>query len=993
MVQIQIGGSFLLTLLIGSVAAHMAHQKSSKLQFFNFLTAVKKAIESGEGIGSLELNEPELRYLAPNAVRLPGLGDAHRFLRLTELMDGADPAVEIGEELRQPHPVPDGELIQQIADYVAELAETAQSPASDNEAESRREQAGQQLEQLGRALGYAQRSGNREQTELLESLLSAVPADSHYRPDPLRLTDAFTYHDTELFRHMVTTHPDAARYREELFNPGENEAYTQLLESGGAEEGRILMSILPEEDIQGMVTWADLMLWKPPGGHFARGVMESYPVTAIGNNRHQDQCVLFLALEHGRDDLVNALLEHHKDDVCALLDRDHFSPITSMITGSRPEMVKHLIDTLLESEADQWPLDALNDIVFRTHMLAGENDLFEYLLNKLEEHDLINEQNKQLKALYIDHDTPTVALTHAYFGSYFMGKTPDTHKLRYELEKAYGAGRPDIATVYEEAYPEAFEAVWQEYQKDPKCFGPKGYVNLLEAFPERALELIASNDYAAVTEYLESLPADVALLVAALPEEHRQIVMDRLPSHLQHSVTQYQHGEIDENGIKARYGSWKAAFADDPAFVKNLSPLVKEQSPYGFNREVYDALLPLLETGEMIEGTFDVAPLNAYKLSVLFDNPRKACKFLDAHAPRESAQSIHDLMLFELPSEPAWDIEAWSNRMMAHGPTACRLLPLVPAIEKALYRQASEEAGIPFDRWTASRKQQNKVRDSIRNLDMDTMLEIAAAYAYEHSDKDPELARFCISVGAEEARFDETLRILEPFRPRPDENGRIDEAAIEAAAERSKKNIPEIHIDGAEIGVPGYRLDTVEASHPWNLWIGMLVNCCNYLGGATGHMAVAQTESPDARLLVITDRKGDPVAKMTTWISEDDNIVFNSWERLGAEYDRLCEPFALKAGLMLLQSEECQNADRVTLGTNRGNANFRRINDPETPKSPELGSADANEQYEVVTRERMKLAEIRLEEWTRKEMSEEQEKTPGTRFQFPKESSTSSRAA
>ncbi len=183
-----------------------------------------------------------------------------------------------------------------------------------------------------------------------------------------------------------------------------------------------------------------------------------------------------------------------------------------------------------------------------------------------------------------------------------------------------------------------------------------------------------------------------------------------------------------------------------------------------------------------------------------------------------------------------------------------------------------------------------------------------------------------------------------------------------------KKNTPAIDVDGKKIGFPGFHFKRLAADDPRNAFIGKIVNCCNYIGGATGEMAKAQIDHPDCSLYVLTNKEGNPIAKCTGWMSKAGNFTFNAWERLSPSYDKMCEPFLLAAAIQAMKDKPTIN--RVTLGTNKGKAAFQPIFDNETPTDERLSSNDANTQYEVATREKLKLAEVKLGTFGKKPATE-----------------------
>ncbi len=379
------------------------------------------------------------------------------------------------------------------------------------------------------------------------------------------------------------------------------------------------------------------------------------------------------------------------------------------------------------------------------------------------------------------------------------------------------------------------------------------------------------------------------------------------------------------------YREWKDKFGDAP-WLKDFSTLKK--NPHGFRYEVYAPLLPLMRTACRLEGNRDygAADTCAYKLASAFGDAQKAEQYLTKFAPRDSNQPIHDALLFEVPEKGKWNQEIWRQFGLRDGmgPRAMRLLSLAPKIEQKF-------AGKPCSQWGRRETHQFK------QFKIEDLVRIARKVGYTNSALATELADLCIQTGVEETVFEKARKLLEP-------------TAI------TEKRTPDINIDGGTVGFSGFHFRRVAATHPWNAFIGKLVNCCNYIGGATEAMAQAQINHPDCSLYVLTNRDNEPIAKCTGWISTKNNFVFNAWERLSPSYDKFCEPFLLAAAVAVLEKNPTIN--RVTLGRNKGSAAFPLISDPESPTEARIASADADVQYEVATRAGLEQVKQRLREFS-----------------------------
>ena len=394
--------------------------------------------------------------------------------------------------------------------------------------------------------------------------------------------------------------------------------------------------------------------------------------------------------------------------------------------------------------------------------------------------------------------------------------------------------------------------------------------------------------------------------------------------------------DIHIASLPTNHQLWKKHFKD-ASWLTELPDNIKEKSPDGFDIATYKSLLPAIDVARKIEGFFEAAETQSFKLAKLFTSPKKAEQYLAQAVQKDCQHAIHDALLFDLPKKGHFDKESWQQfaTRKGMGQATLKLLALAPRIEKAF-------AGKPSNEWN------DKTKHAFRQLTHEKLIDIAKDHAYSNSDKNPELAKLCVSLGVEEHYYEAARKLFENAPP--------------------TKNTPNINVDGTGLGFPGFHFKRLEATDPRCAFIGKMVNCCNYLGGFTETMAIAQVQHPDCSLYVLTNRDGEPVAKCTGWMSEKGNLVFNAWERLSSSYDKMCEPFLLAASIQAMKYDP--NINRVTLGTNKGNANFPPITDAEKPKAEETASGDSLQQYQIAAREKLKLATVKLAELSKKHRPE-----------------------
>ena len=148
---------------------------------------------------------------------------------------------------------------------------------------------------------------------------------------------------------------------------------------------------------------------------------------------------------------------------------------------------------------------------------------------------------------------------------------------------------------------------------------------------------------------------------------------------------------------------------------------------YGFNKTVYDALLPITELAYLIEANGNPAE-HAYKLAVMFADANDAFQYLSSGAFK-SFYPVHDACLFSIPdSPPAWNLEAWrtlalKNQNLATNKQFNRLLKEAQKIEvrlKTKFPEANQkklsELQAELEREEKPLKDQSAIRMKIKEL-------------------------------------------------------------------------------------------------------------------------------------------------------------------------------------------------------------------------------------------------------------------------------------
>lgn len=283
------------------------------------------------------------------------------------------------------------------------------------------------------------------------------------------------------------------------------------------------------------------------------------------------------------------------------------------------------------------------------------------------------------------------------------------------------------------------------------------------------------------------------------------------------------------------------------------------KSPFKFSGKVYEAILPLVTSAYQMENARN-PELGAYKLAVLFPNAQEAERYLDRYATEWNSlgnkRVMHDALLFKIPNNGVWNPNQWKDLVLKFGPAVSKYLGLAPKVETYIAEHALEFPKTPQE-----------------------LMEIVAQVHYGRAGEHPEFARVALQCGLSEETFNDGLRIIK---------------------KRSKASdlLPDIFIDGADIGHPTFYMEKLDANDPRGLVLGELTNCCQHLDDAGRPCAIHGFSSINGGFYVWkhkTKGKITPddtiVAQSWAWRGKDNALVFDSFERLAPTYDKLVQPF------------------------------------------------------------------------------------------------------
>lgn len=372
-------------------------------------------------------------------------------------------------------------------------------------------------------------------------------------------------------------------------------------------------------------------------------------------------------------------------------------------------------------------------------------------------------------------------------------------------------------------------------------------------------DLLEKNDYAVLKGMAADPKGDCCMLremIQLMPEEKRENICNIIG--LSATETSAILSDMPKHELWQVFGGknerWQSLLGKD-APDKTLA----EYSPYKFSPKIYEQTLPMMQQLCAIEGPQN-PELQAYKLAVLFPSMQEVERYLTHSATKWNMtgeeRPIHDSLTFSLPKTGLWDVNRWKDFALQFGPTVTKYFERLPDVERYM-----QEKKIAFPQNT----------HEFRFL--------VSSVAYERASERPDFALMALEVGLSEALFNQGLDILR------------DEI-------KTKDHLPQIMIDGKDIGQPNYYLTKLEVSDPKGLILGKLTNCCQSIGSEGEECAVHGMTSENGGFYVWKQKtKGaitsndKIVAQSWAWVGQKGELVFDSFERLGPAYNDLAKPF------------------------------------------------------------------------------------------------------
>lgn len=318
---------------------------------------------------------------------------------------------------------------------------------------------------------------------------------------------------------------------------------------------------------------------------------------------------------------------------------------------------------------------------------------------------------------------------------------------------------------------------------------------------------------------------------------------------------------------------------------------LRGESPYGFSIQGFKGIIGAAYHEALRSKTdFSQTLLPSYRLSVAFGNLDEVQKIIrKRNLP--SKTPIHDFGQFNLPQKGTWDIGAWRKVLAHHSGKGLHILHLAPRIEAYLGRPPA----------TLEEAEQTAVK-----------------CIYARATKFPELANLCHAYKRSEEQFEDYVRLL--------------------ARAKKRDHCPDVKITLSDLG---YDLERLAPGDPRGPLLGVITNCCQHLHGAAEECARAGVTHPDASFYII--KKNDRiVAQSFAWRTKT-SLVFDSFETLSDDYDKLCLPSLKAAAIKALELDP--SLLDVRLGTGGGTPTL------EIPKTKpvnwvqDLHGMDSSSQY------------------------------------------------
>jgi hypothetical protein len=360
--------------------------------------------------------------------------------------------------------------------------------------------------------------------------------------------------------------------------------------------------------------------------------------------------------------------------------------------------------------------------------------------------------------------------------------------------------------------------------------------------PDLIDEMISAQNYYGLREAVDEDDRIGALLIInALTDQKRNEALGHVPS----------DWALFHEGRKIRIDEvWQDMGGDDERWmaVTNKSaphPSLAEQSPYKFSFKIYNQILPDIRTACRLENAEEQAETIAFKMAVLFSSTQEIDRFLkdynDKFKDKDIPFSIRKAMDFQLPARGLWNVEHWRKVIMQYGTRAVELLKDAPEIERHVRKKGQE---LPTTL--------NGLKAVVTQIEYDATNIVADFTAAAQAN------------GIDTENYKQALDFI-------NQNGQdIDQ-------------LPDIFIDGADIGYPNYYFTKIAPRDPLQCWLGDINNHSQSLTNPAGQYTMPHiVGSQFAASYVLKKKTGGKITDQDkivsdswAYISEQNNIVFD----------------------------------------------------------------------------------------------------------------------
>lgn len=290
----------------------------------------------------------------------------------------------------------------------------------------------------------------------------------------------------------------------------------------------------------------------------------------------------------------------------------------------------------------------------------------------------------------------------------------------------------------------------------------------------------------------------------------------------------------------------------------------------------------------------DLAYLHAYKMLIVFRQDLSAAnpfaafeKYLISYNYADYRNPVHDALVPSLPQQgQTIHLDDWRKMIINIGPKALVLFEIADKIEEKLQRFPNnfEEAQ-----------------------------QIALQLTYKKADEYPELAKLCISLKVPEELFEKCL-------------------AMQKDGIKKSDNLPNIIIDGNKINkdTAGYFLVKLPIDDPRAYLLGYLTLCCQSIGKEGENCVRGGLQLPNAGFYVLLQQLRDNqkpffqgkinyddfkiVGQSYAWLSDNGNLVFDSWENRNPEKTDVIAIKLLESFTQVVVENPASPIFRVSIG-------------------------------------------------------------------------------